>query len=83
MNREDYEKYRKNGGFYEIPVEIFNELLDEREEFIKWLKYKIELLKQEACTYGHLIDKTISEEINLKIYIYQEVLDKYRGVINE
>lgn len=42
MNREDYEKYHKKGGFYEIPVEIFNELLDEIEEKIKQLKKDLE-----------------------------------------
>lgn len=29
MNKEEYDKYYQKGGTYEIPVEIFNNLLDE------------------------------------------------------
>lgn len=33
MNKQDYEKYYQKGGSYIIPVEIFNELLDDYECF--------------------------------------------------
>ena len=31
MYKEDYEKYYQKGGSYIIPVEIFNDLLDDYE----------------------------------------------------
>lgn len=45
MPIKDYEKYYQNGGYYMIPVEVFNDWLDEfaklkceKKELIKWLK---------------------------------------------
>ena len=42
---KDYEKHHQNGGYYMIPVEVFNDWLDEfaklkceKKELIKWLK---------------------------------------------
>lgn len=32
MQDKDYEKYYKKGGFYEIPIEIFNQILADLEE---------------------------------------------------
>lgn len=61
----------------ETVVRIKNkELQNILDELEKWLENKIELLKKETCLYGHLIDETVSEEIGLKKYIYQEVLEK-------
>lgn len=31
---EIYEKYHKNGGTYEIPIEVFNDLLDEKVQLV-------------------------------------------------
>lgn len=37
MNEEFYDKYYKKGGSYEIPCEIFRDLLNELENWIKEL----------------------------------------------
>ena len=42
MPIKDYEKYYQNGGYYMIPVEVFNDWLD---EFSKLKCRKKELIK--------------------------------------
>ena len=32
MNKSYYDKYYKQGGTYELPIEVFNELMDRLEE---------------------------------------------------
>ena len=57
MNKSDYDKYYKKGGTYVIPIEIFNELFDERDrlkEENEELKHKLKLIN--SYVYGCNID---------------------------
>ena len=57
MNKSDYDKYYKKGGTYVIPIEIFNELFDERDrlkEENEELKHKLKLIN--SYVYGCDID---------------------------
>lgn len=76
MNKEDYEKYYQKGGSYIIPVEIFNELLDDYECF-----------KNDCKKYKEVIDK-IKDKFNL----YKntdwglkscEILKVFEDILNE
>ena len=48
MNKQDYDKYYQQGGSYVIPVEIFNELIEDYECF-----------KNDCNKYKEVIDRAI------------------------
>lgn len=75
MNKSDYDKYYKKGGTYVIPVELFNELLDELEE----LK-KNQRLTQEKRDHLHLeldeMVESLQNQLQQKENIIKEVREK-------
>lgn len=73
MNKEEYEKYYQKGGTYVIPTEVFNNLLDEKEQLIEYL----EELKYTMFASDKL-KKTINENIKAR-NIYQDVLGKIKS----
>ena len=44
----NYEQYHQKGGTYVIPVEVFDNLLDEKEELITFLKEEQDRLAREC-----------------------------------
>lgn len=58
MDDEFYEEYHKNGGTYELPVEIFNDLLEENRELKKQknevIKYCNDSLKELMFGFGFI-----------------------------
>lgn len=60
MKIEDYEKYHQQGGTYVIPIEVFNELFGELENW-----------KEENQKYKEAIDKAIND-IDLVIELIKQ-----------
>lgn len=63
MNREQYEKYYQKGGTYVIPVEIFNDLIGEKEHLIEYLENMLDgTIKDEFIVTGvkYLLNKVRS-----------------------
>lgn len=76
MDREDYEKFYKKGGTYEIPTEIFNELLDEYEEKIKKLEERY-LTRSKAYNSILLENTQLKENHKLTGYEIINELEKW------
>ena len=67
----NYEQYHQKGGTYVIPIEVFDNLLDEKEELEKEKQELITFLKEEQ-------DRLVRECSP----IYEDDLGKYR-LVNE
>ena len=67
----NYEQYHQKGGTYVIPVEVFDNLLDEKEELDKEKEELITFLKEEQ--------DRLARECSP---IYEDDLGKYR-LVNE
>lgn len=57
MNKEDYEKYYQKGGSYVIPVEVFNELLEEKQKLKKELKSYQEMYFDKVAIINDAIEE--------------------------
>lgn len=68
----NYEQYHQKGGTYVIPVEVFDNLLDEKEELDKEKEELIDYLKEEI----NECKLTGNDEDYIKIDVYEEILSK-------
>ena len=87
MTDSDFEKYYQKGGTYVLPIEVFNELFGEMENWKEECKQKENIIKEvrEILKYhlsnpsgtknGWHIDIWSSEDIN-KLNELLEILDK-------
>lgn len=57
----NYEQYHQKGGTYVIPVEVFDDLLDEKDELEKEKQELINYLKGEIDKYEQSICKILKE----------------------
>lgn len=80
-----YDKYYKKGGTYEIPTEIFNDLLDElsqlkqeKKELIEWLKEEIDKLENEKKEIKLSKGLDYSFALDDSINIYKKFLSKLK-----
>ena len=69
----NYEQYHQKGGTYVIPVEIFDNLLNEKEELDKEKQELIDYLKEEQLFYYNQYN--CSKKL--------EDLKRYNRLINE
>ena len=69
----NYEQYHQKGGTYVIPVEVFDDLLDEKEDLDKEKQELIDYLKEEQLFYYN----------QYKCSKKLEDLKRYNRLINE
>lgn len=72
MNNIDFEKYYRKGGEVVIPVEVFNDMIGQWEDLIKYLEDKIK-----DCDYQiYIIDnyQKICEK-----RAYKDILERVRS----
>lgn len=82
----DFEKYYRKGGEVVIPVEVFNDMIGNWEDLIKYLENKIKIQKSRYEWYLNDFQKNKNEvvmgilkEIQLMIHIYQDVLERVKS----
>ena len=93
MSELDYEQYHQKGGTYVIPVEVFDNLLEENQE----LKRKLRNQQKEFINY---LEKEINEHKNkepfivanicssydltqIELNILKDILQKYKSIIGQ
>lgn len=78
----NYEQYHQKGGTYVLPVEVFDNLLNEKEElekekqkeFIEWLNNIINNLEKEQT-------KRFNHSYQYKLNSFNNILSKYKEII--
>lgn len=86
MNSEDFEKYYRKGGEVVIPIEVFNDMIGNWEDLIRYLENNIKIQKSRYEWYLNDFQKNKNEvvrgilkEIKLMIHIYQDILERSRS----
>lgn len=51
----------------------------ERDNLIKYLEEKIQRLKDECASLGHIIDKDTMQKFDLQINVYQDILERLKS----
>ena len=77
----NYEQYHQKGGTYVIPVEVFNDLLNEKEELDKEKEELIDYLKEEKSNLHWEMSELFSGMCDIKfqegkLKIIEEILSK-------
>lgn len=62
-----------------IKVGNIYELVEFKDNLIEYLEDKINKLKDECASYGHTIDYDIAEYIDIKIEVYQDILERVKN----
>ena len=87
MTDSDFEKYYQKGGTYVLPIEVFNELFGEMENWKKECKQKENIIKEVrewakkySCQFtnddGELVVSEISFNIQARPCDLFKILDK-------
>ena len=84
----NYEQYHQKGGFYAIPVEMFDDLCEEKDELQKEnqkLKYELEQCIAVADTNIELAESYYKENQKLKEQLQQkeDIIYKIKKCIEE
>lgn len=56
-----------------------NELYLGKQKLIKYIEDKIEELKDECASFGHLIDRDTIHKYNLQIKLYEDLLERIKS----
>lgn len=86
MKSEDYEQYYQKGGTYVMPVEVFNELFEEMENWREETKRLIDINKEHQEINGKLREENKQYESDIKKLMYDienlERLEKQHQELN-
>ena len=76
----NYEQYHQKGGTYVIPVEVFDNLLDEKEELDKEKQELIDYLKERQLFYYKQYKYSTQQE-DLKMY--NRLINEYDKILSK
>ena len=76
----NYEQYHQKGGTYVIPVEVFDNLLDEKEELDKEKQELIDYLKERQLFYYKQYEYSTQQE-DLKMY--NRLVNEYDKILSK
>ena len=76
----NYEQYHQKGGTYVIPVEVFDNLLDEKEELDKEKEELIDYLKERQLFYYKQYEYSTQQE-DLKMY--NRLVNEYDKILSK
>ena len=76
----NYEQYHQKGGTYVIPVEVFDNLLDEKEDLDKEKQELIDYLKERQLFYYKQYKYSTQQE-DLKMY--NRLVNEYDKILSK
>ena len=76
----NYEQYHQKGGFYAIPVEIFDGLCEEKDEL---QKENQKLKEQQKEFINYLKSMLENEKDNFSVARVKDVLEKYKEIVGD
>lgn len=76
----NYEQYHQKGGTYVIPVEVFDDLLDEKEDLDKEKQELIDYLKERQLFYYKQYKYSTQQE-DLKMY--NRLVNEYDKILSK
>ena len=85
MNKSDYDKYYKQGGTYELPIEVFNELMDrleEQEDMLSKYRHLQTTGIDELMGENKRLNKARKTDIEYNKYLQKEII-RLNNIINE
>ena len=79
----NYEQYHQKGGTYVIPVEIFDNLLDEKEELDKEKEELITFLKEEQDRLARECSPIYEDDLGKHRLVNEDIYNEVSKILSK
>ena len=79
----NYEQYHQKGGTYVIPVEVFDNLLDEKEELDKEKEELITFLKEEQDRLARECSPIYEDDLGKHRLVNEEIYNEVSKILSK
>ena len=79
----NYEQYHQKGGTYIIPVEVFDDLLDEKEELDKEKEELITFLKEEQDRLARETSAVYEDGLGKRKLVNEEIYNEVSKILSK